>query len=242
MSIEAHGIRKKFGSYTALDGVDLKVPPASWWRCSGPRARARRRSCGSSPASSSPTRAAGASSSTARTSPTSPPAEAQGGLRLPALRPLPAHDRLRERRLRPAGAPPPRAPVRRPRIASASTACSSWSSWTASPGAIPASSPAAAPAGGPRPRPGGRAQGPAARRALRGPRRPGPQGAAPLAPPFHDEIQLTTIFVTHDQEEALEIADEVVIMNKGTGRAGRHPPAGLRPSRPRPSSTSSSAT
>ena len=31
---------------------------------------------------------------------------------------------------------------------------------------------------------------------------------------LHDEIQLTTIFVTHDQEEALEIADEVVIMNK----------------------------
>jgi sulfate transport system ATP-binding protein len=30
---------------------------------------------------------------------------------------------------------------------------------------------------------------------------------------FHDEIQLTTVFVTHDQEEALEIADEVVIMN-----------------------------
>jgi sulfate transport system ATP-binding protein len=32
---------------------------------------------------------------------------------------------------------------------------------------------------------------------------------------FHDDIQLTTIFVTHDQEEALEIADEVVIMNHG---------------------------
>ena len=30
---------------------------------------------------------------------------------------------------------------------------------------------------------------------------------------FHEEIHLTTIFVTHDQEEALEIADEVVIMN-----------------------------
>lgn len=30
---------------------------------------------------------------------------------------------------------------------------------------------------------------------------------------FHDEINLTTVFVTHDQEEALEIADEVVIMN-----------------------------
>jgi sulfate/thiosulfate transport system ATP-binding protein len=30
---------------------------------------------------------------------------------------------------------------------------------------------------------------------------------------FHDEVHLTTVFVTHDQEEALEIADEVVIMN-----------------------------
>src|SRR3954469_24976273 len=30
---------------------------------------------------------------------------------------------------------------------------------------------------------------------------------------FHDEINLTTVFVTHDQEEALEIADTVVIMN-----------------------------
>ena len=30
---------------------------------------------------------------------------------------------------------------------------------------------------------------------------------------FHEEIHLTTLFVTHDQEEALEIADEVVIMN-----------------------------
>jgi sulfate transport system ATP-binding protein len=32
---------------------------------------------------------------------------------------------------------------------------------------------------------------------------------------FHREIRLTTVFVTHDQEEALEVADEVVIMNHG---------------------------
>jgi sulfate transport system ATP-binding protein len=31
---------------------------------------------------------------------------------------------------------------------------------------------------------------------------------------LHDEVHLTTLFVTHDQEEALEIADEVVIMNQ----------------------------
>ncbi len=33
---------------------------------------------------------------------------------------------------------------------------------------------------------------------------------------LHDEIHITSIFVTHDQEEALEVADRVVIMNGGT--------------------------
>ena len=32
---------------------------------------------------------------------------------------------------------------------------------------------------------------------------------------LHDEIGMTTVFVTHDQEEAFEVADEVVVMNKG---------------------------
>src|SRR5216683_1434866 len=31
---------------------------------------------------------------------------------------------------------------------------------------------------------------------------------------FHQQMAITTVFVTHDQEEALEIADEVVIMNQ----------------------------
>ena len=32
---------------------------------------------------------------------------------------------------------------------------------------------------------------------------------------FHDDLHITSLFVTHDQEEALEVADRVVIMNQG---------------------------
>jgi sulfate transport system ATP-binding protein len=32
---------------------------------------------------------------------------------------------------------------------------------------------------------------------------------------LHDELHVTSIFVTHDQDEALEVADRVVVMNQG---------------------------
>ena len=32
---------------------------------------------------------------------------------------------------------------------------------------------------------------------------------------LHDETHTTTVFVTHDQEEAMEVADSVVVMNEG---------------------------
>ena len=32
---------------------------------------------------------------------------------------------------------------------------------------------------------------------------------------LHDEVHVTSVFVTHDQEEALEVADRIVVFNKG---------------------------
>ena len=41
---------------------------------------------------------------------------------------------------------------------------------------------------------------------------------------LHDEVHVTTIFVTHDQEEAMEIAEQIVVVNEGRDRAGRRAP------------------
>ncbi|MFD1825632.1 MULTISPECIES: sulfate/molybdate ABC transporter ATP-binding protein [Mumia] len=32
---------------------------------------------------------------------------------------------------------------------------------------------------------------------------------------LHDDVHVTTVFVTHDQEEALEVADQIVVINQG---------------------------
>ena len=32
---------------------------------------------------------------------------------------------------------------------------------------------------------------------------------------LHDEVHVTSLFVTHDQDEALEVADRVIVLNKG---------------------------
>jgi sulfate transport system ATP-binding protein len=41
---------------------------------------------------------------------------------------------------------------------------------------------------------------------------------------LHDDVHVTTIFVTHDQEEAMDVAEQLVVMNEGrieqTGSAG----------------------
>ena len=38
---------------------------------------------------------------------------------------------------------------------------------------------------------------------------------------LHDEVHVTTIFVTHDQEEAMDVAEQIIVMNDGARRAVR---------------------
>ena len=45
---------------------------------------------------------------------------------------------------------------------------------------------------------------------------------------LHDEVHVTTVFVTHDQEEALEVADEIVVINEGRVEQIGTPDAALR--------------
>ena len=36
-----------------------------------------------------------------------------------------------------------------------------------------------------------------------------------MAARLHDEVHVTTVFVTHDQEEAMEVSDQIAVMNHG---------------------------
>src|SRR4029079_14433837 len=40
---------------------------------------------------------------------------------------------------------------------------------------------------------------------------------------LHDDVHVTTIFVTHDQEEAVEGAAQIVVMNEGRGEQTGQP-------------------
>ena len=42
---------------------------------------------------------------------------------------------------------------------------------------------------------------------------------------LHEEVHVTTVFVTHDQEEAMEVADRIVVMNEGRIEQVGHPEA-----------------
>ena len=56
------------------------------------------------------------------------------------------------------------------------------------------------------------------------------------------ELAITTIYVTHDQEEALTLSDRIAVLDHGKAAAARHPPRSLREARTIPSWPISSAS
>ena len=58
---------------------------------------------------------------------------------------------------------------------------------------------------------------------------------------LQQELGITFVYVTHDQEEALTMSDRIAVFNGGRDRAGRHSGRGLRASGYRSSSPASSA-
>ena len=112
MRVEIRHLTKTFGAYTALDEVSLDVArrrvlrPARSLRLGQDHAAAHHRRPRVPRSGRGPLRRRGRGPARR--------ARAPGRLRLPALRAVPPHERVRERRLRPARAAAPGAPGRGP--------------------------------------------------------------------------------------------------------------------------------
>ena len=138
--------------------------------------------------------------------------QAQRGHGLPGLCALPEHDRGRQRRLRHAHQEAAQGRHR----ASASASCSSSSTCPRRPTATRTSSRAASSSASRWP-----ARWPSSRRSscsTSRSRRSTPRSASPCAPrsaPSSASSGITTVYVTHDQEEALSLSDRVVVMSQG---------------------------
>jgi sulfate transport system ATP-binding protein len=208
MAIEVQGVSKRFGDFTALDDVSLTVRDGSLTALLGPSGGGKstllRVIAGLEQPDSGVVRIGGEDITASRPG-------TRRRLRLPALRRVQAHDRARQRRVRPDD---PQAPEGRDRRPGAGAAQARAPRRVRPPVPEPAVG-RPAPAHGARPR----ARGPA-------------QGAL-LDEPFgaldanvrkelrewlrrlHEEVHVTTIFVTHDQEEAMEVAEQIAVINKG---------------------------
>ena len=143
-------------------------------------------------------------------------ARAPRRFRVPAIRAVPPHDGGEEHRLRAGGAPAADAPARGRDRAARRGAAGAGAAGRTRPAAIPASSRAdsASASRWPARSPSSRACCCSTSRSARWTPRCARSCATGCAT-SHDRTGITTVFVTHDQEEALELADLVAVMNQG---------------------------
>ena len=211
MSIAVKNISKRFGNFVALDDVSLDVPARLAAGAAGPLGLGQDHAAADHRRAGNGRRRLGAATKT-KTSPAASARDRNVGFVFQhyalfrhmtvfenvafGLRVRKAAKR-RSRRARPRAAAPgaagrPGAPLSRRSFRAASGSAWPW------------------------PGHGHSAQGAAAGRAVRSARRQGAAGAAGRGcARLHDEIHMTSVFVTHDQEEAFEVADTVVVMNHG---------------------------
>ena len=144
------------------------------------------------------------------------PADQHG---VPGLRPVPAHDRAAEHRLRPASCRTLPAAEIDERVARSSRWCGIEELADRAAGAA-FRRPAAA--RGARPRARHAAAGAAAGRAASRARSQAPQAMQEELRRIHQPIGGTFVFVTHDQGEAMGLANRIAVMDDGAHRAEGH--------------------